>query len=64
MRKGVFERCFKAADRWLTRREGMKPGDVATDSQELLHIGYRCGWANGYERAKRESQANPDSKHE
>jgi hypothetical protein len=58
----VFQRCFKAADRWLTRREGLKKGDAVSSAQEYLHIGYRCGWAAGYQRAKRESQSNPGGK--
>lgn len=50
----VFDRCFNAADRWLRHRYSLPRDSSLTHEQNIMHIGYRCGWAAGYERARRE----------
>lgn len=45
----MLDRCFRAADMWLKDRLVFP-----YEPRNNAHIAYRCGYAAGYERAKRD----------
>lgn len=56
-RPSTFDRCFRAADIWVRLRFKELRQDPPTGMdarQEMAHVGYRCGWYAGYERARRD----------
>lgn len=53
-KRSVIERCFAAAHAFC-RNRGLDNDFLDVEDMDI-HVGYRCGWAAGYERAKREQR--------